>query len=98
MYKVLLSKSEKEHECTYLRASEVAGLMQTANWECHSEKWDSQRRKTYVYVTKTKVTYVVTKYSPYYSKSDMFKTKTDYLYVDCFEDYNVFHMQGGHQG
>ena len=72
--------------------------MQTANWDFYTEKWNNQGRKTYVYVTKTRVTYVVTKYSPYYSPSDMFKTKTDYLYVDCFEDYNVFHMQGGHQG
>ena len=73
--------------------------MKTKNWECYSEeKWTAGTRKTYVYVTKAKVTYVVTKYSSYYSKADMFKTKNDYLYVDCFEDYTVFHMHGGHLG
>ena len=64
-----------------------------------TERWDDvKKRKTYVYVTKKKVTYVVTKYNAYYTTSDKFKTKTDYLYVDCFEDFTVFHMQGGHQG
>ena len=101
----------EEHEYIYLKASEVNELMQTANWDCYVCYKGRKRRtqntfKTNTecslclashYVTKRKVTtYVVTKYNEF---QDQFKTKTDYLYVDCFEDnvYRAYHMQEGHQ-
>ena len=87
-----------------------AAIIQT-NWDCYvcykGRKIRTQNtRKTNTecslclashYVTKRKVTtYVVTKYNEF---QDQFKTKTDYLYVDCFEDnvYRAYHMQEGHQ-
>ena len=90
-------KSKWQHENTYIRASEVAELMKTDKWKCWTDqKWDNKGRQKYVYVSKEKVEFVETKSNAYYSESDMFKKKTDWIYVDCFEDWNVDHMGGPH--
>ena len=105
-----ICKSGKDHDCTYLKASEVAELMKIDNWRCCKEEWKEEWKwvdgrwkmigwkMKYSYVTKKQVTFVVTKSNAHYSESDMFKRKTDWLYVECDKDYKIDHMGGGHRG
>ena len=75
----------------------MAELMKTDKWECWTEnKWDKQGRRKYVYYTKEKVEFVETKHDAHYTPNDKFKKKKDWIYVDCFEDWNVDHMGGPH--
>ena len=92
---ISIFKSGKEHECTYLKASEMDELMKTDKWIYQGEKWDDQGKK-YVYKTNSKVTYVVAKYSAYYKAEEKFKRLDDYIYVYCYENWKVCHMAGAH--
>ena len=95
---ISIFKSGKEHECTYLKASEMDELKKTDKWEFHAKKWDYEKKHWfYIYRTKNEVTYVVTKYSAYYTAADKFKRLTDKIYVYSYENWTVFHMAGAHR-
>ena len=76
----------------------MAELMKTDNWVCTKDPDGKKKTKKYVYVTKEKVAFVDTKHGKYYSQSEKFKHKTDWLYVECYENYTIDHMYGPHNG